>query len=154
MALEPSDHPYFRRVWYLRHTLNARSPLLKQSVREKIKKDGGWDARNYRYQDILASLVDFYRIRITFKGISAVSNALVFAQKVYMIEDVYVGWQFGQIFYEKDRWRWFRRLWRSSKMKQEEGEDGSGDDDHLTLDKRLIHDILPQPGGGQEPIEG
>jgi len=31
--------------------------------------------------------VDFHRIRLTFKGTSAVSNALVFAQKLYTIED-------------------------------------------------------------------
>ena len=68
------------------------------------------------------------------------------------MEDMYVGWQFGQIFYEKERWKWFQRLWRSSKMKQEEAGDDNGD--HLILDKRLIHDILPQSGGGHEPIEG
>ena len=68
------------------------------------------------------------------------------------MEDVYVGWQFGQIFYKKNRWKWFPRLLRSSKMKAEEG--GLDSDGNLVLDKRLIHDILPQQGGGQEPIEG
>jgi hypothetical protein len=27
------------------------------------------------------------------------------------------------------------------------------DDGDLVLDKRLIHDIIPQKGGGNEPIE-
>jgi len=153
--LEPSDHPYFRRVWYIRHTLDGHSPLLKESVREKIKKDGGWDPQKYRYQDMLASLIDFHRIRFTFKGTSAVSNALIFSQKIFTIEDLYVGYQFGQIFYEKERWGWLRRLWKSQQKKKEEPEDDtSPDDDNLILDKRLIHDILPQQGGGQEPIGG
>lgn len=73
--------------------------------------------------------------------------------KVYSIEDVYVGWQFGQIFYEKEK-SWFRRLWRQLKTKEEDGDEEHGDDENLLLDKRLIHDITPQPGGGQEPIEG
>lgn len=151
LELEPSEHPYFQRVWYLRHTLNGHSPLLNQSTRRKIKKDGGWDARNHRYQDILASLSNFHRIRIVFKGTSAVSNSLVFAQKVYTMEDIYVGWQFGQIFYKKERWRWFHTLLRTPERKQKEG--GDCDSEHLMLDKRLIHDIVPQQGGGQEPIE-
>jgi len=152
LNLEPQDHPYFRHVFYIRHVLNDRSPLLKPCVREKIKRDGCWDTQRNQHQDILSSLVDFHSIRITFKGTSSVSNALVFAQKVYNVEDVYVGWQFGQIFYQKER-GWFRRLCYASKTKQE-GDDHSGDEEKLMLDKRLIHDILPQAGGGHEPIEG
>ncbi len=154
LNLEPDNHPYFRRVFYFRHTLNARSPLLKHEVREKIKREGCWDSKRCTHQDILGSLIDFHRIRLTFKGTAAVSNALVFAQKVYTIEDVYIGWQFGQIFYEKER-SWFRRLLIGSKKKQaEEEDDDDDDDDKMMLDKRLIHDILPQQGGGQEPIIG
>ena len=41
-----------------------------------------------------------------------------------------------------------------NKNKEESGDDTSLDDDKLILDKRLIHDILPQQGGGQEPIGG
>lgn len=154
LKLEPSEHPYFRRVFYFRHRLDARSPLLKEEIREQVKNDGCWDSNRCTYSDILSSLVDFHRIRVTFKGTSAVSNALVFAQKVYAIEDVYVGWQFGQIFYEKER-SWLRKLlWRAPMAKQQERDHEREDDDNLILDKRLIHDILPQPGGGQEPIIG
>jgi len=74
----------------------------------------------------------------------------VFAQKIYSMEDVYVGWQFGQIFYQKDR-KWLHRLLRSAKKKAEEG---IGNDNIFVLDKELIHDILPQQGGGHEPIQG
>lgn len=148
LNLEPHSIPYFQRVLYARHTLNSRSPLLKQHVREKIKKDGCWDPKACQYQDILESLVDFYRIRITFKGTSSVNSTAVFAQKVYTIEDVYLGYQFSDIFFKKER-NWFRRLWRPSAKKQEEEDDN---DDSLVLDKRLIHDILPQLGGGQEPL--
>ena len=71
------------------------------------------------------------------------------------MQEVYVGWQFAQIFYRNDRWRWFHWLWKSSKTKTKAcAADYDDDDDNLMLDKRLIHDILPQQGGGQEPIEG
>ena len=35
----------------------------------------------------------------------------------------------------------------------DEGENDRRDNDNLMLDKRLIHDILPQPGCGHEPID-
>ena len=82
LELEPSTNPYMNRVWYLRHTLNAKSPLLRYSVREKLKRDGVWDAELNTYQDIIASLVDFHKISFTFKGTSSASNHLLFQQKV------------------------------------------------------------------------
>ncbi|KAL7555146.1 hypothetical protein ACHAWF_018750 [Thalassiosira exigua] len=151
LNLEPKSHPYFRRVWYIRHTLNEKSPLLKRHVREQIKRDQGWSASRHVHQDIRSSLVDFHRIRLTFKGTSAMSNAMVFSQKVYTFEDVYIGWQFGQIFHERERWKWLK-FWAPKKMLEED--ESNIDEDDLVLDKRLIHDILPQSGGGQEPIEG
>ena len=82
LELEPSENPYMNRVWYLRHTLNAKSPLLRYSIREKLKRDGVWDAELNTYQDIMASLVDFHKISVTFRGTSAASNHLLFQQKV------------------------------------------------------------------------
>merc|ERR1712029_1014551 len=83
LNLEPSTHPRFKTVWYCRHILNAKSPLLKQSVREKIQRNGGWSPQNWRYQDILGCLVHFHCIRITFKGTSAVQCARVCAESLH-----------------------------------------------------------------------
>ena len=67
-------------------------------------------------------------------------------------EDVYVGWRFAPLFFEKKRWKWLPR-WR--RLQEEIATDGmESDGTGLVLDKRLIHDIQPQRGGGQEPIEG
>ena len=145
LSLEPAEHPYFEKIWYVRHKLDARSPLLKASVREQLKRRGGvWTGdiprQTLTHQDIMKSLVDFHRIRITFNG-TASSNSLIFAMKVYYNEDVYIGWQFVDLFYEKVGW-----LFRN-KPKDEDS-----DERHM-LDKRLINDIIPQPGGGQEPLE-
>lgn len=82
LELDQSTNPYMNKVWYLRHTLDAKSPLLRYSVREKLKRDGVWDAELNTYQDIIASLVDFHKISITFKGTSSASNSLLFTQKV------------------------------------------------------------------------
>ncbi len=70
------------------------------------------------------------------------------------MEDVYVGWRFGPLFFERKRWKWLPR-WRRLRDDISTATDGvNGDATGLVLDKRLIHDIQPQAGGGQEPIEG
>jgi len=66
------------------------------------------------------------------------------------MEDVYVGWRFGPLFFEKKRWMWLPR-W--SRRQKDISTNNLGDAAGLVLDKRLIHDIQPQRGGGQEPIE-
>ncbi|KAL7482716.1 hypothetical protein ACHAW6_008382 [Cyclotella cf. meneghiniana] len=153
LTLEPSSHPYFRRVWYIRHILDDRSPMLKPSVRNKIKN--GWDPSLCTYTDILSCLVDFRIIRMTLKGNSAVTNSMVFAQKVYTKDDLFVGWQFSDIFYKRDRGRWWKRLlWQQEDSEVQNMDENEIDDCDLVLDKRLIHDILPQRDGDNEPIEG
>jgi hypothetical protein len=82
LELEPSTNSYMKNVWYLRHTLNAKSPLLRYSVREKLKRDGVWDPSINTYEGIIATLVDFHKINVTFKGTSSASNSLLFTQKV------------------------------------------------------------------------
>jgi len=125
------------------HKLDANSPLVKSHIRERLKRTSSWSDKSH--QGILNSLVDFPRIRITFNGTAAASNSPVFAMKVYTIEDIYVGWTFADMFYLKKKW-WNRR--------SNSNEGNEDQDEKLILDNHLIHDILPQPGGGQEPIEG
>jgi len=68
------------------------------------------------------------------------------------MEDVYVGWRFGPLFFEKNSWKWLPR-W-CCRQKHVFSTNNADSDATGLLDKRLIHDILPQRGGGQEPIEG
>jgi hypothetical protein len=146
LTLDPSSHPYFKRVYYVHHVLDYNSPLLKPSVRSKIKN--GWDPSLSTYQDIRDSLVEFRRIRIIFKGNSAVNNSMVFAEKIYTPNDLFVGWQFGDIFYKREKWRW-----RKKAKKSPQGTSQTDvDDDELVLDKRLIHDIFPQKNASSEPL--
>lgn len=67
------------------------------------------------------------------------------------MEDVYVGWQFGPLFFQKNRRKWLQKWFRWQKHVSANNVDI---DATGLLDKRLIHDIQPQRGGGQEPIEG
>lgn len=42
--LTPDSHPHFSRIWYARHVLNDKSPLLKREIRDMIIQEGGkWE---------------------------------------------------------------------------------------------------------------
>ena len=82
LKLEPSTNAYMSKVWYVRHYLDAKSPLLSFNVREKLKRDGCWDPELDTYQDMISSLADFHKISVTFKGTSSASNSLLFTQKL------------------------------------------------------------------------
>jgi hypothetical protein len=41
LELESGHHPFFKRVWVIRHELNEKSPLLKRAIRQRIRLNGG-----------------------------------------------------------------------------------------------------------------
>ena len=57
----------------------------------------------------------------------------VFIEKRYRYEDVCIGWEFAGLLYVKDS--------RRKDVKKE-----------VCVDLNLIHDIVPQSGGGNEPL--
>lgn len=153
IQLKPSTHPYFSRVWFLRHTLDATSPLLRREVRNAIKDNQhGWDPSFDNYRDIRGCLVEFNSLQVILSGASALSRSEVYAEKTYTYEDICVGWRYIAVCYEdrsekKEGWRnWMRR-------KNQRDRFCYGDDTTTSVDLSLIHDICPQRGGDFEPVD-
>ena len=94
ISLDANEHPYFRRVWFGRHRLDENSPLLTPAARERVKAAGGhWPADMNNYVSIKRSL-HFRHILVAFSGTANANAADVFAQKVYDLVDVNVGYRF------------------------------------------------------------
>ena len=127
LHIEASDHPFFKRVWLARHTLDEDSPILKPRVRRQIRRNGGfWPARLNNYAAIRESL-NFNQILVSLNGVSNVSASDVYAQKIYDFVDVNIGYQFVNLLYRES--------------------DGS-----LGVDTDLVNDVREQNGGGGEPL--
>ena len=58
VELEEFEHPFFKRVWHGRHTLNQYSHLLTPEARTKIALKKGWPAE-WRDPDALRSCLNF-----------------------------------------------------------------------------------------------
>jgi hypothetical protein len=127
MLIEASEHPFFKRVWLVRHILDENSPILKPSVRRRIWRNGGyWPEKLNSCYGIRSSL-QFNQILVSLNGVSNVSAANVYSQKIYDAVDVTIGFRFVNIMYTDS-----------------EGE--------LKVDTDLINDVREQNGGGGEPL--
>jgi hypothetical protein len=82
MSLEPSDHPFFKRVWLARHVLNEESPLLRYKVRRQIRRNDGKWPRNLNTAEAIRSAIQFNQILVSLTGLSNTSASDVYAQKI------------------------------------------------------------------------
>jgi hypothetical protein len=81
--IEAPDHPFFKRVWVVRHILNDKSPIVKQRVKTAIRRNNGrWPySKLNTYENIKQSL-HFNHLIVSLTGVSNVSASTVYAQKI------------------------------------------------------------------------
>jgi hypothetical protein len=127
LNVESLEHPFFKRVWNIRHVLDVTSPLLKPEAKELIRiNKGHWPEELNNATAVRASIY-FDRVLVSFSGTSNVDANSVYSQKAYKFEDVCVGYAFCNM------------LFRES--------DGS-----IGVDHNLLNDVKEQSGGGGEEL--
>ena len=127
IALDAEEHPYFRRVWFGRHRLDEDSPLLTPAARNRIKEANGYWPADMNNHESIKSAIHFRHLLVCIKGVSNANHSIVYAQKVYDLVDVNVGYRFVPMIYRED--------------------DGS-----LKTDTYLLNAVYQQRGGGGEPF--
>lgn len=122
------DHPFFKRVFILRHTLDHRSPLLTTVARQVVKgNDGMWPAEMCNAESV-RNAIRFDHLLVSLSGTSNADANSVYAQTVYEFADVHVGYRFVNMLYRDES-------------------EGT-----LRVDLGLINDVMEQAGGGGEPL--
>jgi len=128
LDVDTPDHPYFRHIWLVRHTLDVNSLLLKPHVRQMLQRNRGfWPPELNNYESIRASL-EFDQILVSFSGTSNADANSVYAQHVYFMPDINIGYRFVNALYRNPK------------------------DRSLGVDQKLINDVQVQNGGGGEPL--
>jgi hypothetical protein len=132
VELENESHPFFKRVWTLRHTLNMSSPLLDNNahmILQNFSTNGGegWPPELNSYEK-LREHVKFEDISITLTGTDHVTGNAVYANTSYNSFDLVVGYQFANM------------------LVKSEATNAVG------VDLSLLNDVLEQHGGGAEPL--
>ena len=127
--VETPSHPFFRRAWIVRHTLDTTSPLLTSKVKRKIAANHGkWPSECNSYKFIREN-VKFKQILVSFSGTSNSTGKSIYNQKVYEPEDVTVGYSFSRILHKDP------------------------DTGALHVREEFINDVNEQLGGGGEPLQ-
>lgn len=128
LEVQSYDHPFFKRVWLVRHVLDQYSPLLRPEAKELVRLNGGhWPMELNSVEGVRAS-VCFDQIVVSLSGISNADANSVYKQKVYDYVDVCVGYQFSDMLFRQH--------------------DGS-----IGVDTRLLNDVKEQRGGGGEDLD-
>ena len=89
-------------MFHGRHRLDENSPLLTPAARNRIKLAGGyWPADMNNCVSIKKS-IHFRQLLVCISGTSNANAASVYAQKVYDLVDVNVGYRFVPMIYHAD----------------------------------------------------
>mmetsp|Transcript_25535 Transcript_25535/g.39562 ORF Transcript_25535/g.39562 Transcript_25535/m.39562 type:complete len:462 (+) Transcript_25535:53-1438(+) len=101
--LRTDTHPFFELDWKVKHDLDETSPLLPRWLREEIKNnDGIWPSHRYNKETIRSALTKFGKLILSIGGTSQSSGASVAGRRVYLYEDVIIGWQFNETLEETE----------------------------------------------------
>ena len=129
LEVETPDHPFFKRMWTVRHKLDEFSPLLRSQARKMVQRNKGYWPQELNSAIGIRNAICFDQILVSMSGTSNADANSVYAQKAYTFQDVYIGYRFVNTLY------------------RDESNDGA-----LCVDTTLINDVMEQAGGGGEPF--
>jgi hypothetical protein len=128
LEIETDSHPFFKRVWNIRHVLNETSPLLSNKARRRIVENKGHWPDTWNNAASVRHHIRWSEIIVNFSGTANASGSSVYAQKVYDYVDLNVGYAFATIL-----------------ALDEKG--------YLVVDGELLNDVMEQSGGGGEDFQ-
>lgn len=92
--VETDEHPYFKRIWNIRHVLNQNSPLLAAKMRRIIEENNGYWPEHLANHQVIHENVHFNDCIVSFCGTSNATGSTVHGQNVYQYSAVNVGYVF------------------------------------------------------------
>lgn len=128
LKIDTSHHPFFKMLWTVRHVLNDSSPLLTIEARRAITENSGFWPKSLCNYHAMRDNILFDQLIVNINGTSNISASQVFAQKIYNLEDISVGYKFATLFYH------------------------NRETDTLMLDLNGINSVYEQDGDGGEPL--
>lgn len=87
LEVETPAHPFFKRVWNVRHVLDQNSPILTAKAKQMIANNNGfWPEELNTYQAVRDNL-RFHEIIVNLTGTANATGNVVYCQKVYSFVD-------------------------------------------------------------------
>lgn len=128
LEVETGEHPFFKRVWTARHTMNLESPILAEEAKQMIRLNRGFWPNELNDPESVRASINLDQVLVSLSGTSNADANSVYSQKIYDHHDMNIGYRFVNMMYRDPR-------------------DGS-----LKVDTSVINDVVEQAGGGGEPL--
>jgi hypothetical protein len=91
LEMETDSHPFFKRVWNMRHILNEESPVLNLDARRLIRMNKGMWPASMCNAEAIKSCLDMSQLIVTMSGTAVVSGSSVYKLHVYELEQIEIG---------------------------------------------------------------
>jgi hypothetical protein len=128
LECESLDHPFFKRVFTIRHRLDEYSPLLKAGPKLMIQNNNGYWPHELNDAKSVRESIQFDELIIRLTGLSNADANTVFSHTVYDFNDLRIGYQFTHMLYRSAR------------------------DHSLRANTSLLSTFVEQDGGGGEKV--
>lgn len=129
LECESLDHPFFKRVFTIRHRLDEYSPLLKVGPKLMVQANNGYWPHELNDAKSVRDAIQFDELIIRMTGLSNADANTVFSHTVFDFNDLRVGYQFTHMLYRSAR------------------------DNSLRADTSLLSSVVEQEGGGGELLQ-
>jgi hypothetical protein len=128
LEVETGEHPFFKRVWTARHTLDLESPILAEEAKQMIRLNRGFWPNELNDPESVRASINLDQVLVSLSGTSNADANSVYSQKIYDHHDMNIGYRFVNMMYRDPR-------------------DGT-----LKVDTSVINDVVEQAGGGGEAL--
>jgi len=95
LKLQCETHPFFKRIWTLRHELNAESPILSAEACRMVRDFRGKWPREACTAEFIREHVQFQQLIVSMSGTKGSSN--VYGLSVYDYRNLHIGYRFSNI---------------------------------------------------------
>ena len=95
IKIESEVHPFFKRVWTIRHVLNAESPLLSEKASRMVKESRGLWPSEACNAEFIRDNVQFQQLIVSMSGTTGASK--VYGLHVYDYRKLHIGYKFASI---------------------------------------------------------
>lgn len=119
VEIETDSHPFFKRIWNIRHILNENSPLLTEDARNVIRLNNGLWPASLCNPDVIRGCLEMSQLIVSLSGTAVVSGSSVYKLHVYEADFVQIG-----------------RTFENPLARDPDGK--------LTVDMHLVHSTKPQ----------
>ena len=87
LEIDTPAHPFFKRVWNIRHVLDQNSPLLSNKAKQMVIENNGYWPEELNHHKAIRENLHFHEVIVNLTGTANATGSQVYCQHVYSFCD-------------------------------------------------------------------